>query len=322
MHYAKRDAREGFICNGLRGDRETGVVRRPWKKSWWKRLRDKQKEAVVESQHGHVNYRMPRAARLIYGYVLVLTGASAFQSHTFARSALRHCRQTTDRDAPRDRSSRPLQSQYPPVLAARRGSGECCEEGTSVVRRRGFIQQSAASASLVLLPPSLACASGDNDAAQPYVKKGDGKFQFAYMVTPPASFTSSNKPLKTHLDEINFSGDVRGYQVGVTVDPVRIKSIKEFGDPDQVAARVVTAEVNRDGVFDVKLVKDASEDAQLGCYDVEYISDGKRGTKRFVTRIYVKEGFLYVLTFQSKEAEYDGAREQEVLDTVKSFKPL
>ncbi|EJK53960.1 hypothetical protein THAOC_26500 [Thalassiosira oceanica] len=276
---------------------------------------------------------MPRTALLISACVLVLAGAGAFQSrHTSALPvpALRHRRRqprpTTDRDALRDRSSRPSSSQNPTcqrVPVARAGSRDCCEEVTSVVRRRGFIQQSAASASLVLLSPSLACASGDDyGAAQPYVKKGDGKFQFAYTVTPPASFTSSNKPLKTHLDEINFSGDVRGYQVGVTVDPVRIKSIKEFGDPEQVAARVVTAEVNRDGVFDVKLVKDAAEDAQLGCYDVEYISDGKRGTKRFVTRIYVKEGFLYVLTFQSKEAEYDGAREQEVLNTVKSFKPL
>ena len=265
---------------------------------------------------------MPHTTRVVSFFMLVLAGAGAFQSHNSPPPSSHNRRQPRPTE---DRGVRKLSSQYSSqrVPAVRRAARDWCEEDTPVVRRRGFIQQSAASASLLLLPPSLARASGDNDAAQPYVSRGDGKFQFAYTVTPPASFTSGNKPLKTHLDEKNFSPpDVRGYQFGVTVDPVRIKSIKEFGDPDQVAARVVTAEVNRDGVFDVKLVKDAAEDTQLGCYDVEYISDGKRGTKRFVTRIYVKDGFLYVLTFQSKEAEYDGAREQEVLDTVKSFKPL
>ena len=148
------------------------------------------------------------------------------------------------------------------------------------------------------------------------------KFKFSYTILTPPSFEAGTKPLKTHLDEINFSPpDVRGYTVGVTVDPVRIGSIQEFGTPEEVAARVVTAEVNRDGVFEVTLAKDPVEDA-AGCYDIEYISDGKRGKKRFSTRIYIKDGFLYVLTVQSKEAEFDTVRAREVQQTVKSFRPL
>lgn len=85
---------------------------------------------------------------------------------------------------------------------------------------------------------------------------------------------------------------------------------------------MVTAEVNRDGVFKVTLAKDPKEDASGECYDIEYVSDGKRGTKRNVTRIYVRDGFLYVLTVQSKEAEYDGGREADVMECVKSFKAL
>ena len=60
----------------------------------------------------------------------------------------------------------------------------------------------------------------------------------------------------------------------------------------------------------------------MGCYDIEYISDGKRGKKRYVTRIYIKDGFLYVLTVQSKEDEFDKAREVEVMECVKSFRPI
>jgi len=202
-------------------------------------------------------------------------------------------------------------------------------------RRRHIIQQSSAAIASILLPiPTVALASDDitdgtatssRQPSEPYIHtpSPNDKFKFSYTVTPPPSFVPSNKPLKTHLDEINFSPpDIRGYSLGITVDPVRISKMQEFGTPEEVAARVVTAEVNRDGVFKVTLAKDPTEDASAGCYDIEYISDGKRGTKRFVTRIYVRDGFLYVLTAQSKEGEYDKMREADVLECVKSFSPL
>ena len=201
-------------------------------------------------------------------------------------------------------------------------------------QRRDFIQQSSVSIASLFLPLNVAHAMTDLTEevtprlpSDPYIRtpSSNDKFQFSYTVTPPPSFVASNKPLKTHLDEINFAPpDVRGYTLGITVDPVRISSIQQFGTPEEVAARVVTAEVNRDGVFEVTLAKDPKEDVASGGggYDIEYISDGKRGRKRFVTRIYVRGGFLYVLTVQSKESEYDAVRETEVLNCVKSFRPL
>lgn len=191
-------------------------------------------------------------------------------------------------------------------------------------QRRTIIQKlSTTAASLFVISPNS--ASSVVVKAEPYTRIPSlkDKFQFGYTVTPPPSFISSNKPLKTHLDEINFSPpDIKGYSLGITVDPVRISSIREFGSPEEVAARVVTAEVNRDGVFEVTLANDPREDASegVGCYDIEYISDGKRGKKRYVTRIYIKDGFLYVLTVQSKEDEFDTAREAEVVECVKSFR--
>ncbi len=218
------------------------------------------------------------------------------------------------------------------------GTNDCSD--THKKQRRKFIQQSSASIASLCLPVLLpqqqrAALATDYEVTQrlpsePYTRTPASpadKFQFSYTVTPPSSFVASNKPLKTHLDEINFAPpDIRGYTLGITVDPVRISSIQQFGSPEEVAARVVTAEVARDGVFEVTLAKDPKEDAASGGgdggYDIEYISDGKRGKKRFVTRIYVKNGFLYVLTVQSKESEYDKAREAEVFECVKSFKPL
>lgn len=54
--------------------------------------------------------------------------------------------------------------------------------------------------------------------------------RLSYEITIPPSMKESAKPVKTHLDEVNFlSESVKGYQYGVTVDPVRITSLKEVG---------------------------------------------------------------------------------------------
>jgi hypothetical protein len=143
--------------------------------------------------------------------------------------------------------------------------------------------------------------------------------EFGYSIQlPPSLSQPSNKPLKTHLDEVNFNGD--GLQVGITVDPVRISSLQQFGTPPEVAARVVTAEVNRDGVFEVTLLKDPVE-TQDGAYLLTYLSKGKRGDKHFVCKIYIENQKLHVLTAQVKEADY-GRKEKEVMAVVDSFRIL
>lgn len=162
-------------------------------------------------------------------------------------------------------------------------------------------------------------AATADDATEPFIRQGKG---YGYTFTPPPGFSPGKKPVPTHQDEVSFNLEgVRGYQFGITVDPVRITTLREFGTPEEVAARVVTAEVNRDGIFQVSLTKDPVEDGSSGAYDIEYVSDGKRGTKHFVTRIYVKDQKLYVLTAQVKAEEF-GEREKDIMDCVKTFKPL
>mmetsp|Transcript_6675 Transcript_6675/g.13480 ORF Transcript_6675/g.13480 Transcript_6675/m.13480 type:complete len:263 (-) Transcript_6675:39-827(-) len=223
-----------------------------------------------------------------------------------------------------------FQPDFKPPLQCAAFSGQEDTGGESQLPsmlRRNFIQ----SASSILLCSQLSSPSSADvetslapHPSEPYIRQPSSKEKFSYIVTPPPSFVPGNKPLKTHLDEINFSSpDVKGYTVGVTVDPVRISSIRQFGTPEEVAARVVTAEVNRDGVFQVTLAKDPVEDKDAGgCYDIEYISEGKRGIKHFTTRIFVRDGFLYVLTVQLKENDIDKTKEKEIMDCVRSFKPL
>ena len=178
----------------------------------------------------------------------------------------------------------------------------------------------AATASLAsFCAPSL--ASADAAASEPYVRQGKG---YGYTFVPPPGFAPGKKPVPTHLDEVNFNladGSAPRYTYGVTVDPVRISTLAEFGKPEEVAARVVTAEVNRDGIFEVTLASDPVEDKGTGAYAIEYISDRKRGKKHFVTRIFVKDQRLYVLTAQVKQEEY-ADREREIRECVNTFRPL
>mmetsp|Transcript_18259 Transcript_18259/g.23679 ORF Transcript_18259/g.23679 Transcript_18259/m.23679 type:complete len:226 (-) Transcript_18259:39-716(-) len=187
--------------------------------------------------------------------------------------------------------------------------------------RRTFIKQTTilGTSSLTLntlLPNVLVRAVDGEDDPIIFVSTGQN---FSYMFQPPFEFAQGKKPLKTHLDEVNFSREgVRGYQYGITVDPVRIESVKSFGTPAEVAARVVNAELVRDGVFDVTLVKDAVEDDK-GYYAIEYISSGKRGVKRFLTKICIARQMLYVLTVQCKEDDFKNYQD-EILASMDTFK--
>lgn len=168
---------------------------------------------------------------------------------------------------------------------------------------------------LTTLPvlPGLAVASSTN------IFKRQTE-QFSYVFEPPADWIPQNKPLKTHLDEVNFkSPSIRKYEFGITVDPVRIKSLREFGTPAEVAAKVVLSELNRDGVFDVTLAEDAFAADNDAYYQLNYISKGKRGEKRFITKFYVRDQMLYALTAQCLDSDYGNLR-NEMIKAVDSFR--
>lgn len=205
-------------------------------------------------------------------------------------------------------------------------SGSIFSINNATSRRRTLLQQAAI---LLTISWSGTCAAAnaleEQSASKLFTRKTD---QFAYEFQPPPNFAEpSQKPLKTHLDEVIIkASDRSGYQFGITVDPVRINSLTEFGTPEEVAAKVVLAEVNRDGVFDVKLMQDPvskqddkSNDTTF--YQLNYLSSGKRGDKRFVAKFYIQNQKLYALTAQCKEADY-GALEPEMLAAVASFRVL
>ena len=132
----------------------------------------------------------------------------------------------------------------------------------------------------------------------------------------PEGAVESTKLVKTHLDEINFQ--IGKVNIGITVDPVRINSLAEFGTPEEVAAKVVLAEVNRDGVFEVKLMEDP-----IGkeFYQLNYLSMGKRGDKRNISKFYIVNNNLFALTATCKEEFYEGCK-ADIMKIVDSFSVL
>lgn len=226
---------------------------------------------------------------------------------------------------------------------------------TTTDRRQVLLQSVASlfatsSSLLVGSPAAIAVAAStadakeeENENAQLFTRRGgttdannnNDNALFAYQFQPPPGATLTGKPLKTHLDEVNFKVHIPGrepatssLQFGITVDPVRIDSLRDFGTPEEVAAKVVLAEVNRDGVFDVTLMKDPERlemdngDGGTLYYQLNYLSVGKRGKKRFLARFAIANQKLYALTAQCKEEDYQEAETgvQEAMQrAVESF---
>ena len=181
--------------------------------------------------------------------------------------------------------------------------------------------------------PGAAAAAEPNSMYVGSVKKSS----ISYRLELPPTFQESKKPVQTHYDELLFSSSsnnkddeaLKRASFGISIDPLRITSLHEFGTPEEIAARVVTAEVNRDGIFQVTLLKDPYQAPDGSFVSLQYLSDGKRGKKVFWTKIFVvpDEGagvapaFLCVLTAQMKEQDYETYQDtfQKAVDSFTVF---
>jgi hypothetical protein len=196
-------------------------------------------------------------------------------------------------------------------------------ETASSVRRHALVAGLAGWITTTSPYVAASSASVSDDKSALFVRQTD---LFAYRFQPPTAFgtTPTSKPLKTHMDEVIFiNPDDSKYQYGIVVDPVRINSLSEFGTPEEVAAKVVLSEVNRDGVYDVTLMEDplTGADDETIVYELNYLSVGKRGNKRYIARFAIANQRLYALTAQCPEDKYDGLK-RELLQAVRSFRIL
>jgi len=60
---------------------------------------------------------------------------------------------------------------------------------------------------------------------------------FGYQLSYPIGWEAAPKPVKTHLMESIVKGSLHKAQLGLTVDPVKIGSLEEFGTIEQARRR-------------------------------------------------------------------------------------
>ena len=115
-----------------------------------------------------------------------------------------------------------------------------------------------------------------------------------------------------------------GVKVGVTVDPVKIDSLEQFGTPEQTAERVLAVEEGRDGVKSVTLreLRAESSEGEPTYYNIEYATLSSRGKKLFCCKYCIANRRLYVLQVQAKLDDFDADRalRDEVRAVAGSFR--
>jgi len=219
---------------------------------------------------------------------------------------------------------KPHDQNFPSLLVRRR---DLFDRSSSLLKTAVTTTAIIAATSTTVSAPAKAASSPPPPSRQIYTRVRSDKQgnKFGYTLNVDPTLEPSNKPLQTHLDEVNLlCPAIRGFQFGVTVDMIRLKNLREFGTPEEVGAKIVMAELKRDGVLDVTMSSDPSEDVGTGAYDVEYTADGTRGKKHYITRTVVRDGKLFVLTAQVKEADLDNGEVKigDVWDVVRSFRVL
>ena len=136
----------------------------------------------------------------------------------------------------------------------------------------------------------------------------------SFQITYPDSFVISPKPLKTHeIEFLSKSEDIKGYNFGVTVDRVKVDTIKDiFKEPLLLANKVTQVEKSKEGVFDVTILNTKEDTVKLASpdstppvsYIVEYKIDSSRGQNHYLVKSTIINKKLYVATVQTKDADW------------------
>ncbi|GBF90784.1 psbP domain-containing protein, chloroplastic-like [Raphidocelis subcapitata] len=110
---------------------------------------------------------------------------------------------------------------------------------------------------------------------------------------------------KAGADVLFEDPEKRSTSVGVTVSPVRVESIEQFGSLEAVGQRLLDTEAKKESTLDVRLVSESSRRGANGAllYDYEYELSSTRGRKRIVNTVSITGSKLYILNGQFKCAK-------------------
>ncbi|CAI5461667.1 unnamed protein product [Closterium sp. Yama58-4] len=135
------------------------------------------------------------------------------------------------------------------------------------------------------------------DGLRPYE---DPTKRFAIRV--PAAWEQRDKAGATALFA---SPERRGDTLGVVVNPVRVRSLRDFGDIDLVATRLLDAERRKESTKSAEILSQRTKELAGGIplYQIEYALASTRGSKRILTAVTIADRKLYIVNIAVADSE-------------------
>lgn len=163
-------------------------------------------------------------------------------------------------------------------------------QASNVGSRRDLILASCIGLAVISSEP----AHAEADAAVKFVSSKNG-----YELQLPVAWESKGK---AGADALFENPARKSTNVGVTVSPVRVNAIADFGDVQAVGDRLLAAERDKESTLDVQLLRKTSRRLDSGAtlYDYEYELDSTRGRKRILNSVTIVKSKLYILNAQHK----------------------
>ncbi|CAI5535385.1 unnamed protein product [Closterium sp. Naga37s-1] len=124
--------------------------------------------------------------------------------------------------------------------------------------------------------------------------------RFSIMV--PAAWEQRDKAGATALFA---SPERRGDTLGVVVNPVRVRSLRDFGDIDLVATRLLDAERRKESTKSAEILSQRTKELPGGVplYQIEYALASTRGSKRILTAVTIADRKLYIVNIAVADSE-------------------
>ncbi|KAI4345063.1 hypothetical protein L6164_012231 [Bauhinia variegata] len=126
-------------------------------------------------------------------------------------------------------------------------------------------------------------------------------FKEGFTLLKPCSWMKVDKAGASVLfQEANMGSN----NIGVVVNPVRISSLQQFGNPQFVADKLIQAERRKDGTKDAEVINFAERSGEGGLhiYEFEYKVDSTRGgLKRIFSAAFVASKKLYLLNISHSD---------------------
>ncbi|CAI5994499.1 unnamed protein product [Closterium sp. NIES-65] len=123
-----------------------------------------------------------------------------------------------------------------------------------------------------------------------------------FSIRVPAAWEQRDKAGATAL----FANpERRGDTLGVVVNPVRVRSLRDFGDIDYVATRLLDAERRKESTKSAEILSQRVKELAGGIplYQIEYALASTRGSKRILTAVTIADRKLYIVNIAVADSE-------------------